>query len=154
MIEVSDLWIHIRVGYQYPSPCNIGDSYSYIILPMESLFWISALYTMTDLLILMSHGFCIMSFFFLLSELFVLSWYFWIGTKCFSLNIHLLFPTPGISLTNETWSALKNNFPAIDEVVTKMQSKLRWDSILNFEVSNKVVYLMLSRLTIIYRKFR
>ncbi|XVE73698.1 hypothetical protein DITRI_Ditri11bG0139700 [Diplodiscus trichospermus] len=31
----------------------------------------------------------------------------------------------GISLTSETWSALKNSFPAIDGAITKMQSKLR-----------------------------
>ncbi|XP_017969921.1 PREDICTED: RNA polymerase II transcriptional coactivator KELP isoform X2 [Theobroma cacao] len=39
----------------------------------------------------------------------------------------------GVSLTSEIWSALKNSFPAIDAAVKKMQSKLRWDSILSFE---------------------
>ncbi|XVF73015.1 hypothetical protein PTKIN_Ptkin12aG0167700 [Pterospermum kingtungense] len=31
----------------------------------------------------------------------------------------------GVSLTSETWSALKNSFPAIDEAITKMQSTQR-----------------------------
>ncbi|KAK6239702.1 hypothetical protein QUC31_005171 [Theobroma cacao] len=56
----------------------------------------------------------------------------------------------GVSLTSEIWSALKNSFPAIDAAVKKMQSKLRWDSILSFEVSNKVVSIQ-SGVSIIYR---
>lgn len=63
---------------------------------------------------------------------------FYIGTQCFSLNIHLLFPSPGISLSSETWSALKHSFLAIDEAVSKMQSKLRakLDGEQNGDVSN------------------
>ncbi|XVF33154.1 hypothetical protein REPUB_Repub17cG0143800 [Reevesia pubescens] len=46
----------------------------------------------------------------------------------------------GISLTKETWSALKNSFPAIDEAVTKLQPKLRkkLDGEQNGDVSNSV----------------
>ncbi|XWS46242.1 hypothetical protein CRYUN_Cryun14cG0047800 [Craigia yunnanensis] len=43
----------------------------------------------------------------------------------------------GISLTSETWSAFKHSFPAIDEAVTKMQSNLRWDTVLSFEIAIK-----------------
>ncbi|OMP08624.1 Zinc finger, CCHC-type [Corchorus olitorius] len=44
----------------------------------------------------------------------------------------------GISLTSETWSALKNGFPAIDDAITKMQSKLstKLDGEQNEDVSN------------------
>ncbi|MFQ6658345.1 hypothetical protein Gotur_027651, partial [Gossypium turneri] len=44
----------------------------------------------------------------------------------------------GVSLVSETWSTLKNSFPAIDEAITKMQSKLRdkLDHQHNRDVSN------------------
>lgn len=102
----------------------------------------------------MSHGFFIISCFScchscLFCHCYILYW----DQTPFSQHTFPFFPTAGVSLVSETWSTLKNSFPAIDEAITKMQSKLRWESIFSLELSVMAVSLLLPRLSMIYRKF-